>query len=295
MESPAEVLARLGGWATFAELSALTSRRAVAAALERGEVRRIALGMYALPELPADLAAALAYDGVRSHLSAARTWQLPLLVVPEKPHVTLPPNRHPRPGPPAVLHWAAVDADERRNRSTSLLRTVVDCARVLPFGEALAVADAALATGYLNREELLAAAIAMRGPGSPNARRTALAATGLSGSILESMLRALLITEGIDGFEPQVPVTNGLFRARVDLGHRVARVALEADGFAFHGSRRDFAADCHRYDELVAAGWLVLRLTYEHIIGDPAWVVATIRAALAQRGRAHGQEVSPAA
>ncbi|TCC58589.1 hypothetical protein E0H73_25010 [Kribbella pittospori] len=293
MESPGEVLARLGGWATFAELSALTSRRAVAAALEQGEVRRIALGIYALPELPVDLAAALAYDGVRSHLSAASTWQLPLLVVPEKPHVTVPPNRHPRPGPPAVLHWAAVDADERRDRTTSLLRTVVDCARVLPFGEALAVADAALATGYLNREELLAATVAMRGPGCPNARRTALAATGLSGSILESMLRALLIDEGIDGFEPQVPVTNGLFRARVDLGHRLARVALEADGFAFHGSRRDFAADCHRYDELVAAGWLVLRLTYEHIIGDPAWVVATVRAALAQRAR--GQEVSPAA
>jgi hypothetical protein len=27
----------------------------------------------------------------------------------------------------------------------------------------------------------------------------------------------------------------------------------------------------------------VLRFTYEQVIGDPAWVVATIRAALAQR------------
>jgi very-short-patch-repair endonuclease len=58
---------------------------------------------------------------------------------------------------------------------------------------------------------------------------------------------------------------------------------VEAEGFEFHGSRRDFAADCYRYDELNAAGWLVLRFTYEQVIGDPAWVVATVRAALAQR------------
>lgn len=145
------------------------------------------------------------------------------------------------------------------------------------------MADAAVASGRINQDELLAATVAMRGPGCPNGRRVAAAAIGDSGSFLESMLRALLITEGIDGFEPQVLVSNGRFRARVDLGHRRARLALEADGFEFHGSRRDFAADCRRYDELVAAGWLVLRLTYEQIIGDPAWVVATVRAALAQR------------
>ncbi|MBP2349878.1 very-short-patch-repair endonuclease [Kribbella aluminosa] len=39
----------------------------------------------------------------------------------------------------------------------------------------------------------------------------------------------------------------------------------------------------HRYDEMVAAGWLVLRFTYEQVVGDPAWVVATVRAALARR------------
>jgi very-short-patch-repair endonuclease len=283
METVAEALARRGGWATSAELVAATSRRAVGAALERGEVQRIALGIYALPGLPADQVATLAYDGVLSHLSAATVQGLPLLVTPEKPHVTVPPKRRPRPGPPAVLHWADTSSDERRNRMTALLRTVVDCSRILPFGEALAVADAALATRQFSQEELLAATAAMRGSGCPNARRMAEAAACHSDSFLESMLRALLISEAIDGFEPQVLVSSGWFRARVDLGHRAARLAVEADGYEFHGSRRDFAADCHRYDELVAAGWLVLRFTYEQVIGDPAWVVATIRAALAQR------------
>jgi very-short-patch-repair endonuclease len=246
-------------------------------------VQRIAHGIYAVPDLPADQVAVLAYDGVLSHVSAAAALDLPLLLAPEKPHVTLPPKRHPRPGPAAVLHWADTDTDERRNRITSPLRTVIDCSRILPFAEALAVADAALACGQFHQDELLAAGTAMRGSGCPNARRVAAAATRLSGSFLESMLRALLISEGIEGFEPQVLVSNGWFRAHVDLGHRQARLALEADGFEFHGSRRDFTADCHRYDELVAAGWLVLRLTYEQVIGDPAWVVATIRATLAQR------------
>ncbi|MFI7062224.1 DUF559 domain-containing protein [Kribbella sp. NPDC050124] len=283
MESVGEVLARLGGWATSAELAQVASRRAVAAALTRGEVRRIALGIYAVPGLPADQVAMLAYDGVRSHLSAATALGLPLLVAPEKPHITVPPKRHPRPGPPAVLHWADTDSDERRNRITSVQRTVVDCARILPFAEALAIGDAALAAGTISQDELLAATAALRGPGCPNARRVAAAATRQAGSFLESVLRALLISEGIEGFEPQVLVTNGWFRARVDLGHRQARLALEAEGFEFHGSRRDFSADCHRYDELVAAGWLVLRLTYEQVIGDPAWVVAIIRSTLAQR------------
>ena len=283
MESVGEVLARQGGWATLADLAQVVSRRAVSAALRRGEVQRIRQGIYALPDLPADRVAMLAYDGVLSHLSAAAALDLPLLVPPEKPHVTLPPKRHPRPGPPAVLHWADTSLDERQNRITSLQRTVLDCSRILPFGEALAVADAALATGCVNQEELVAATVGMRGPGCPNACRVAAAATHLSGSFLESTLRALLISAGIDGFEAQVLVTNGWFRARVDLGHRPARLALEADGYEFHGSRRDFAADCHRYDELVAVGWLVLRFTYEQVIGNPDWVIATIRSVLAQR------------
>ncbi|MGW5194119.1 DUF559 domain-containing protein [Kribbella sp. NPDC004138] len=283
MESVEQVLARRGGWATASELTSVVTRHAVAKAVARGDVQRIGLGMYALPGLPADTVAVLAYDGVLSHVSAAAASGLPLLVVPEKPHLILPPHRRPRPGPPAVLHWANVSSPERQDRITCLSRTVVDCCRILPFAEALAVADAALATRNLAPEELLAEASAMRGAGCPNVRRVAAAATALSGSFLESMLRALLLDAGVEGFEPQVLVSHDGFHARVDLGHRVARLALEAEGFEFHGSRRDFAADCYRYDELNTAGWLVLRFTYEQIVGDPAWVVATVRAALAQR------------
>ncbi|HZX04806.1 DUF559 domain-containing protein [Kribbella sp.] len=283
MEPVDQILARRGGWATARELAGSVSKHAIGKAVACGAIQRIALGIYALPGLPADTLAVLAYDGVLSHVSAAAASGLPLLVTPEKPHLILPPHRRPRPGPPAVLHWADVSSAERQGRITSLSRTVADCARILPFAEALAVADAALATRQLLGDDLLSEVSAMRGPGCPNARRVAAVATPLAGSFLESMLRALLISAGIDGFEPQVLVSHDGFRARVDLGHRPARLALEAEGFEYHGSRQDFAADCYRYDELNTAGWLVLRFTYEQIIGDPAWVVATVRAALAQR------------
>lgn len=282
MESVPEVLARLNGRASFAELTSVVSKRQIAAAVRSGAVQRLARGVYGLPGAVTDQRVAVAYDGVVSHLSAAVTWKLPLRALPDKPHITLPVKRRPRSGPPAVLHWAAIAGEDRTPRLTSLLRTVLDCTRILPFGEALAVADASLSRG-LTKQELLAATLAMRGPGCPTAREVAAVANGAAESFLESMLRALLIKAGIEGFEPQVGVQNGWFFARVDLGHRQAKVALEAEGYEFHGSSKTFAADCRRYDELVAAGWLVLRFTYQHVLFEQDWVVARIREALGHR------------
>jgi len=279
----AEMLAQLGGSATFAELSRLVPRRALAKAVRQGEVVRLTHGVYGHPQLAADLATAIAHAGVLSHTSAAFAWRLPLLTTPPKPHVTIPPNRNAKAGPPAVIHWANLPATDRRRGRTSLERTVIDCARMLPFGEALAVADAALATGRLTAEELSAAALHSRGRGRSNAVDVAAAADARSESFLESMLRSLMVTAGIGGFEPQVHVITPGGQARVDLGNRAVKVAVEAEGYEFHGTPAKFAEDCRRYDDLVSAGWLVLRFTYQQVLGDPAWVIATIRSALAQR------------
>ncbi|MEV6410472.1 DUF559 domain-containing protein [Kribbella sp. NPDC051718] len=283
MESVRELLVGNQGQATFATLVAATSRRKLASAVASGAVERLARGVYILPATPSAEQVAIAYDGVVSHLSAATAWELPLLARPDKPHITVPRKRNPKQGPPAVLHWAPIAKEDRRNRLTSVLRTVLDCARILPFDEALAVADGALAKGLMNQDEFAKAADAMRGPGRPNARRVAAAVHEGSGSFLESMLRALLLTKEIEGFEPQLRVETGSFPVQVDFGHGPARIALEAEGFAFHGSSGDFAADCRRYDELVAVGWLVLRFTYWQVLAEPKWVAEMIRAALEQR------------
>jgi very-short-patch-repair endonuclease len=240
--------------------------------------------VYALPALGVERLTALAYDGVISHLSAAHLCGLPLLSRPEVPHVIVPVQRRPRRGRPAVLHWAPVTSEERAAGMTMPLRTVLDCSRILPFGEALAVADAALRAGRLSLSELQSAVATMRGPGTPTAIRVASCATPLAESFLESMGRSVLIDAGFTEFEPQVVVyDDGRFVARVDLGQRRIRLALEIEGYQFHGSPAAFSEDCRRYDDLVAAGWLVLRFTYQQILGDPDWVVESVRRAVASR------------
>jgi hypothetical protein len=82
----------------------------------------------------------------------------------------------------------------------------------------LAVADGALAKGLMGREEFARAADAMRGPGRQNARLVAANVHDGAASFLESMVRALLLTQQIEGFEPQLRVETSAFGVRVDLG-----------------------------------------------------------------------------
>lgn len=66
-------------------------------------------------------------------------------------------------------------------------------------------------------------------------------------------------------------------------------VAVEVDGFAFHRSRRAFAADRRRDADLLAAGLRVMRLTWEQIVHEPGKTLVTLAQALARSsGGGHG-------
>lgn len=82
---------------------------------------------------------------------------------------------------------------------------------------------------------------------------------------------------------PQLVVPGPSLLVVADLGDPDARVLLEADGYAVHGTRRAFAADLARHDELKRAGWVTRRFAWEHVMHRPAWVVEQVRSALAQR------------
>ena len=56
---------------------------------------------------------------------------------------------------------------------------------------------------------------------------------------------------------------------RVDLADVVRRIVIEADSFEHHGTRGALVRDCDRYNELVAAGWLVLRVPWEDAMFRP--------------------------
>ncbi|WP_329004230.1 DUF559 domain-containing protein [Kribbella sp. NBC_00709] len=280
MSEVVEVLLRRGGVATFGQLRAIVSLRAIRAALDGGLITRIAKGVYAVPPAADPLAAAQAQGGVVSHLSAAVLHGFAVLELPDKPQITVPRGQHRRLSPvDCQLFWADHVPSDRG--CTGKLRTVLDCARTFPFAAGLAVADSALRLGVIDRSQLAVAAGELAGPGSRRARRVATAADGRAESPLESVLRSLLIAAGVDGFEPQVVIRDGVFSARVDLGHRGLLLALEADSFAYHGSRTALRRDCRRHTNLTIRGWRLLRFSWEDVMFDPEWVVDAIRQAMA--------------
>lgn len=63
----------------------------------------------------------------------------------------------------------------------------------------------------------------------------------------------------------------------LDVAWPQLKVAVEIDGFEFHGSRESFHADRKRDAALTAAGWLVLRFSIETIAAMPDAVRAILR------------------
>lgn len=271
-----DLLESLGGTATRAQL-APAGRPALEAAVAAGTVVRLARGVYGLPSSPLPLQAAAALRGVVSHGSAAQLWFLEAVHAPDRPHVTVP--RTARRQSEAHLHWADLAASDVRGMVTTPLRTLVDCARTLPFPEALALADSALRRRLVTPAQLLARAEACAGAGRRRVLRVAGAADGRAANPFESALRGIVLEAGLEGFAPQVPLQLPGALVRVDLADRRRRVVLEADSFAWHGSRDALARDCRRYDELVAGGWLVLRFAWEHVVFRQEWVSRTAVAA----------------
>lgn len=274
-----------GGTASHADLTR-DGRGALRAAIGARRVVRVARGVYALPHAPPALKAAASVRGVVSHSSAAQLWLLETVHPPDRHHVTVPRSRNASRGAAVMgLHYADLRAEEARAGVTSRVRTVVDCARSMAFGEALAIADSALRHGVVTRAQLVAAASAMPRAGRRRVLRVVRSAHGEAANPFESLVRALLIDAGLIGFVPQLTVRGRGWRYRVDLGDEVRRIVLEADSFAWDGDRAALARDARRYDELVVAGWLVLRFTWEQVLGDPGWVVSMVRGAIAQRER----------
>ncbi len=277
---PIRVVQDHGGWATTTEVLEHATRWELREAVRSGRLERAGRGAYVLPGLPEPLVVAAELRGLVSHLSAAQLWRLELVREPDAVHVTVAHRtmRVPREG--VVVHRARrLDPDTSRRGITSRVRTVLDCSATLAFAEALAVADSALKYG-LSQCELLEAAHLMSGPTRARCRHVAEHADGRAATAFESVLRGVLIEAGITSFIPQYEIRAGPLRVHADLADPLSGVVLEADSFEFHGSRADFRRDCERYDELVAAGWLVLRLPWELVMFQPETVVRLVRAAM---------------
>ncbi len=241
---------------------------------------RVSRNGYALPTARKARLAAAILNGVASHLSAAAHWGWALKLHPERPHVTVPRGRNISREAQAEydVHWALLGPSDVDGWFTSRVRTVLDCARSLPFDEALTVADSALRAGLV-RADLEQGAAELRGPGSSRARAVVAAADGRAENPFESVLRALAIQAGLD-VVPQAPIDTTLGTLHPDLVSSITSLVVEADSWTHHANRVDHDRDCARYNALVVAGWTVLRFTYEQVMHDAEYVVATIRAVM---------------
>jgi very-short-patch-repair endonuclease len=59
-------------------------------------------------------------------------------------------------------------------------------------------------------------------------------------------------------------------------------IAVEVDGYGEHSKRDTFQRDRTKQNDLIAAGWMVLRFTWTDLTDHPDDVIATIAALLAR-------------
>lgn len=254
-----------------------------------GRLARIHRGVYRVGPVrtprSAEMAAVLACGprAVVSHWSALALWGV------RRPgkrgtlvDVALPGGERRRPGLRIHRLPSLRDTDIARVDgipTTRVARAVFD---VAGYGPRRAVERAfaeAVDRGLATAPELRG--LVARHPGAPGTRRLAdLLATdpALTRSEAEERLLALVRKAGLP--EPRLNVrVEGM---EVDFFWAAERLIVEVDGFVFHGSRGSFRQDRSRDATLTAAGYRVVRLTWDRITGDPIRVAAQVAGALAQ-------------
>ncbi|MDV5148090.1 hypothetical protein R1T08_28975 [Streptomyces sp. SBC-4] len=303
------ILARGGVLLTVWALAAGWPRGRLAGRLRRDGWQGICRGAWAVPGKEVDWrvrATALQLlrpELVCSHGTAARLHRIELLGetagAPELLDCTAPATSHAKHDARNRIRVHSTsflrdgDCAMRRGlRVTTPARTVGDLIRNSGSREeAVVAADSALArraVGGVRREPLvryedLAAELAAPRPGGPRARAWLPLTEAASGSPAESVARlrmrdAALFPES----QPPLRTTEGR-TLRPDFLFREAGLAVEVEGYAFHGTRRAHERDVARFNELQSCREVrrVLRFTARDVFSRPDHVTATIRSTLA--------------
>jgi len=197
-----QALRSVGGIADSSTLVKMVGRRRFRQAVRRELVVRAGPDRYVLPGAKERLAAAARVAGSLTHLSAAQHWGWKVKTPPAAPQVVVPRGRK-------LSHERRKGIEIFRGPLdglvTSKIRTVIDCARTLPFDEALAVADAALNDPDVSRDALMAEALASPRTGRARVVRVVQHADPGADNSFESVLRALCIDAGFE-VETQVQI-----------------------------------------------------------------------------------------
>jgi very-short-patch-repair endonuclease len=163
---------------------------------------------------------------------------------------------------------------------TTPARTLLDISETLTAREVEQALAKALRMHLVTREEMYQ--MVERHPRHPGARLLRLlgAEGGPSFTRSEAEEKLLEITRSARLPAPELNVK--VLGHEVDFLWRNARLVAEVDGYAFHASRISFAADRQRDAELTAAGYRVLRFTWEDLTNHRLATAVRLGQALAR-------------
>jgi hypothetical protein len=206
-------------------------------------------------------------------------WGLPMWTVSELPELLLPAGQNftQRRGVRLRSGLRPGESTMRDGFPTILLTsTLAALTRRLRFDDLVCVLDSALRLGWQATEAdfprrcrpLIDPALAMADPRSESA--------------FETLLRLLLVRAGVapEALQYEVYDVAGRLCARLDLAWPSVRLAVEADGRAFHDLPAALYRDRVRANDLEIQQWTILRFTWADLVGRPEWVVQQVRQAL---------------
>ncbi|HVL91095.1 MAG TPA: type IV toxin-antitoxin system AbiEi family antitoxin domain-containing protein [Actinomycetota bacterium] len=244
-------------------------------------------GVYRVAGVPGSwrqrlMAATLACDGSGvSHEPAAALWALPSF--PEQAIAVIVP-RGGRRSTQFVVHRATnlIAGDIVRLGPipvTSAVRTFIDICATVSGARIEAALDDAIRRGLLTAQRLVRRIDVLgRGRAGIRAlRELALDRATLETvpqTVLESIMLSLVRAAGL----PDPCLQHSIGRWFADFAYPDARLVVEVDGFRWHGADRGrWQSDLARQNELIAAGWRVVRFTWDDVTRRPAGVAATLR------------------
>jgi hypothetical protein len=281
----AELAERQWGVVTRAQLEdSGLGRAAISRWTQAQRLHRVHPAVYAVGHrglsIEGRLAAALFYAGpgaALSHLTAAWWWQL-LPRLPTVIHVSASRRLRSRGGVRLHLPRRVERTWHRRMAVTPVARTLLDITALVPFDQLRRAVAEAEYRRLIDLDSL--PAVLGRGRPGSTALRAAITShrpqLAYTLSVLEERFLALCEASGIAIPEVNVEVA-GL---KVDALWREARVIVELDGHAAHGTAAAIERDRSRELTLRAAGYVVLRYTWQQITAQPDLVVFDLRAAL---------------
>jgi hypothetical protein len=167
--------------------------------------------------------------------------------------------------------------------TTSLDRTIVDCASHLDRWSAMLALDSCNASPTMWRTIHRTAHRLSNGRPGVHAIVDATSPDGADRfrSVLERVARDALRAYGVPDGEWNKPVVDDRGAIReVDLVYPDHRLAIEYDGLRAHGQRRAQQRDRATDRRLVAARWRVMRFTWEDVVHRPATMAAEVMHAL---------------